>query len=811
MGFEKRFARRLATSVDMTLRAIERPGGEIAVLAPRDWTAARVEAWIDAAAPGDPQAPLLGVPAAHAARLAEAGVRQGRFSKAEAKVFAAEFEAVVLLGLFAHAPARPEPEPILLDAGAIEFAADLDRCLAARRGAALAARAVAAVAQRLQAVIDAVGRCEGDAAACADPTRNTALARAAVAAREAGAEDAAILTAIALASAGEGRWTAHGVEPESPAPLIVLADRALTEAGHPSSARSALAGWEMGEVATVFDLADGERLARNATAAQGAINLYAFLNDGELDTAAFADCVRVCATALDLEATGGVLCPAGLAECLVAQGLAYGDATARKAAAKLLATFKAALSASGARAGAALFGNPLLSLQLGGVSLGGEPWSGAAVMAEAEDGEVFPTLSQAAVQGLSRLGADIDMARAGLLGRRTLADAPGVNHAALAAAGLTPHEIAAIEAALPTASSLAQAFAPQVVGEGFVLDVLGVAAEALADPAFDLLSQMGFSAEMVAEAERHALGHGPAAVPGLEAFAPPQAIDVEARLRMIAAAEKALGAPSRHVLHLPFDADPMTATRLQSLAARCGVRAVMLAREPAPANLAFHLPSIDEDAPRRRLEPPAPATERVVEKIVERERSRTRLPDRRKGYIQKAAVGGHKVYLHTGEYDDGLLGEIFIDMHKEGAAFRSLMNNFAIAISIGLQYGVPLDEFVDAFVYTRFEPAGRVEGNDSIKSATSILDYIFRELAVSYLDRDDLANADPDEFTADGLGSGKDEGLAEPQPAAKFISKGFSRGAAPDNLVFLPFGGKKDEAMPGDFDDEGAVRSDNER
>ena len=114
-------------------------------------------------------------------------------------------------------------------------------------------------------------------------------------------------------------------------------------------------------------------------------------------------------------------------------------------------------------------------------------------------------------------------------------------------------------------------------------------------------------------------------------------------------------------------------------------------------------------------------------------KQRKRLPARRKGYTQKAIVGGHKVYLHTGEYDDGSCGEIFIDMHKEGAAFRSMMNNFAIAVSIGLQYGVPLREFVDAFILTRFEPGGFVQGNDSIKSATSILDYIFRELAISYL------------------------------------------------------------------------------
>jgi ribonucleoside-diphosphate reductase alpha chain len=198
------------------------------------------------------------------------------------------------------------------------------------------------------------------------------------------------------------------------------------------------------------------------------------------------------------------------------------------------------------------------------------------------------------------------------------------------------------------------------------------------------------------------------------------------------------------------------------------------------------------ESPRSEPAPEPIVTERIVEKIVERTRTRRKLPDRRKGYIQKAAIGGHKVYLHTGEYDDGEVGELFIDMHKEGAAFRSLMNNFAIAVSIGLQYGVPLEEFVDAFVFTRFEPAGPVEGNDSIRSATSILDYIFRELGVSYLGRDDLANVDPAEYNADGLGRGAADRNAveveEPLPAAKYISKGFSRGATPDNLVFLPFG-----------------------
>jgi ribonucleoside-diphosphate reductase alpha chain len=168
--------------------------------------------------------------------------------------------------------------------------------------------------------------------------------------------------------------------------------------------------------------------------------------------------------------------------------------------------------------------------------------------------------------------------------------------------------------------------------------------------------------------------------------------------------------------------------------------------------------------------------EKIVEKVVERVvvmRERERMPDRRKGYTQKAVVGGHKVYLRTGEYDDGRLGEIFIDMHKEGAALRSLLNNFAIAVSLGLQYGVPLEEYVDAFTFTRFEPSGPVQGNDSIKYATSILDYVFRELAVSYLERFDLAHVEPAETNFDALGKGVVEG--RPSPDARYVSKGLTR------------------------------------
>jgi len=201
----------------------------------------------------------------------------------------------------------------------------------------------------------------------------------------------------------------------------------------------------------------------------------------------------------------------------------------------------------------------------------------------------------------------------------------------------------------------------------------------------------------------------------------------------------------------------------------------------------------DEDVIEAFVEKPAAAraaalSEKIVEKVVERivvMRERERMPDRRKGYTQKAVVGGHKVYLRTGEYDDGRLGEIFIDMHKEGAALRSLLNNFAIAVSLGLQYGVPLDEYVDAFTFTRFEPSGPVQGNDTIKYATSILDYVFRELAVSYMERFDLAHVDPSGEGFDTLGKGVEEGRA---PETRYVSKGLTRSRT-DRLKVMPGGG----------------------
>ncbi len=170
-------------------------------------------------------------------------------------------------------------------------------------------------------------------------------------------------------------------------------------------------------------------------------------------------------------------------------------------------------------------------------------------------------------------------------------------------------------------------------------------------------------------------------------------------------------------------------------------------------------------------------------KIKNLSKERFKMPDRRKGYIQKASIGDHKVYLHTGEYNDGKIGEIFIDTNKEGELVKALMNNFAIAISLGLQYGVPLEEFVDAFIDTKFEPSGKVEGNDRILSATSILDYVFRELAISYLGKEDLAHTPSISNTAkDPDDSGDDKFL---KIVKNITSKGFVRSNYEDKLVDL--------------------------
>jgi len=270
---------------------------------------------------------------------------------------------------------------------------------------------------------------------------------------------------------------------------------------------------------------------------------------------------------------------------------------------------------------------------------------------------------------------------------------------------------------------------------------------------------------------------------------------------MMAAAQPFISGAISKTINMPNEATVEDCKSAYLLSWKLGLKANALYRDGSKLSQPLHaqLLAADEDDQEEVIESlaadrPSAAraevvAERIVERIIERERlkaERERLPDRRKGYTQKANVGGHKVYLRTGEYEDGRLGEIFIDMHKEGAAFRSLMNNFAIAISLGLQYGVPLEEFVDAFTFTRFEPAGLVRGNDSIKNATSILDYVFRELAVSYLSRNDLAHVDPSEIGNTVLGSGDNGGKQTPALAAeRYLSRGLMRGSFNSKIVMV--------------------------
>ncbi len=292
-------------------------------------------------------------------------------------------------------------------------------------------------------------------------------------------------------------------------------------------------------------------------------------------------------------------------------------------------------------------------------------------------------------------------------------------------------------------------------------------------------------------------------------------LSVDSHIRMMAAAQPFITGAISKTINMQNSATVEDCKEAYMLAWRLGLKATALYRDGSKLSqpLASSLFGEDDAAEDQAAELYAlsPATrvplvaERIVERIVERvvaresdRAERTRLPHRRKGYTQKATVGGHKVYLRTGEYEEGRLAEIFIDMHKEGSAFRSLMNNFAIAISLGLQYGVPLEEFVEAFTFTRFEPSGIVEGNDTIKMATSILDYIFRELAISYLGRSDLAHVEPADLMPDTVGKGAaaESNLRLPASeagadVAAMMHRVASQGYVRKGLTVLQGGGKR--------------------
>jgi ribonucleoside-diphosphate reductase alpha chain len=408
-----------------------------------------------------------------------------------------------------------------------------------------------------------------------------------------------------------------------------------------------------------------------------------------------------------------------------------------------------------------------------------------------------------ALRALGYAADEVRAVEAYAVGHGTLEHAPGVSFDALREEGFGDVEIEKLRAALPLAFDVSFAFTPEVLGEGFLRRTLGQDWDP-SQSGYRNLRDLGFSDEDVHAANLYCCGTmttegAPGLLPEHQAVfdcagrcgrVGTRALSVDAHVLMMAACQPFVSGAISKTVNLPAEAGVADCLRAYERAHALGLKAVALYRDgsklsqPLTGALAAAA-DLDTDELEGLSQPEKARVfaERVVEKIIERAPGRRRMPDRRKGYIQKAIVGGHKVYLHTGEFEDGELGEIFVDMHKEGAAFRSLMNNFAIAVSLGLQYGVPLEEFVDAYLFTRFEPAGPVQGNDRIKNATSILDYIFRELAISYLGRGDLGHV-PAEDDKTGLGLGVEaEGVRT--EAERLISKGFSRSAAMSNLVVL--------------------------
>jgi ribonucleoside-diphosphate reductase alpha chain len=438
----------------------------------------------------------------------------------------------------------------------------------------------------------------------------------------------------------------------------------------------------------------------------------------------------------------------------------------------------------------------------------------------------------AALAGLGYSSAQIGEIVSHAVGHGSIGNAPGVNTTSLVGHGFGANELARIDAALESAFDIRFVFNQWTLGAEFCTRVLGIAAEKLNDPTFDLLKSLGYSRADIDAANDHVCGTmtlegaphlrqehykifdcaNPCGKTGK------RFLSVQSHITMMAAAQSFISGAISKTINMPNDASIEDCQKAYELSWSLGVKANALYRDGSKLSqpLAAVLVEDDDDAvdvleSGSQQEKAVVLAEKIVEKVIVKEiikSHREKMPQRRKGYTQKAVVGGHKVYLRTGEYEDGNLGEIFIDMHKEGAGFRAMMNNFAIAISVGLQYGVPLEEFVDAFTFTKFEPAGMVQGNDSIKNATSILDYVFRELAVSYLDRTDLAHVKPQGATFDDIGRGEEEGVSNisemSESAAsrslevlkQISSTGYLRKRLPRELVVLQGGQSAGFAVP---------------
>jgi ribonucleoside-diphosphate reductase alpha chain len=428
-------------------------------------------------------------------------------------------------------------------------------------------------------------------------------------------------------------------------------------------------------------------------------------------------------------------------------------------------------------------------------------------------GGYFKIINRMVPQALKVLGYDeatVENIVRYAVGHQSLKNAPGIDHAKLKEKGFTDEALEKLEGSLASAFDIKFVFNKWTFGEEFCRDMLGLDQAQLDDMNFDMLAALGFSRADIEAANTYCSGAMTLeGAPGLKDehlsvfdCANPcgrigkRFLSVESHIRMMAAAQPFISGAISKTINMPNNATVEDCANAYVLSWKLGIKANALYRDGSklsqPLSAAL-LDAEDLEEFEEIVEQPAAArapaiAEKIVERIIERVINREKLPGRRKGYTQKAVVGGHKVYLRTGEYEDGRLGEVFIDMHKEGAAFRSLMNNFAIAISIGLQYGVPLDEYVDAFTFTRFEPSGMVEGNDAIKMATSILDYIFRELAISYLGRTDLAHAEPADLAPDTVGRGTGDATRTNDEALAAVERVTSRGFVRNNLVVFTGG-----------------------
>ncbi|MEX2601766.1 MAG: vitamin B12-dependent ribonucleotide reductase [Balneolaceae bacterium] len=401
-------------------------------------------------------------------------------------------------------------------------------------------------------------------------------------------------------------------------------------------------------------------------------------------------------------------------------------------------------------------------------------------------GGYFKIINQSVPLALKNLGykpKEIDEIIRYAKGSGALEGCPHINPESLKEMGFTDEKLAAIEEALPGSFDIKFAFNQWTLGEEFCKEVLEISEEQLSDFQFDMLRHLGFTREQIQEANDYVCGT--MTVEGaphlkeehLAVFdcankcgrTGTRFISAEGHIRMMAAAQPFISGAISKTINLPNEATVEDIKDAYMLSWKLMLKANALYRDGSklsqPLNSMSDVLEELEDEEEESTASTTPgdaavmeAAERIVHKYVAR---RQRLPFRRSGYTQKVKIGGQSVYLRTGEYEHGQLGEIFVDMHREGAAFRSLMNCFAIAISLGLQHGVPLEEFVDAFVYTKFEPSGMVNGSPHIKMTTSIIDYIFRELAVTYLGRDDLAHVPPEEILLRKLRPSEEAELAD--------------------------------------------------